>query len=139
MGERKYLKIAFWLTLGGVLFSGYLSLVHILTGACALSEPCPLVLGYPACWYGFAMFLAMFGLTVGALLNKISFRRAVRFMTAISFLGILFAGTLSWVDVSLWISSGRTFALILPTCLYGLIFYIAIFVLSLVKVVKKQA
>ena len=60
MNLKTYLNTTLVLTLGGVLFSGYLSFYKLLTGNCALNEPCPFFLGYPACWYGFAMFFVIF-------------------------------------------------------------------------------
>jgi uncharacterized membrane protein len=62
MKTRQSLLAVFWLGLLGSLFSGYLSIIETF-GTTALS--CPLigapgtVLGYPACIYGFAFFLAI--------------------------------------------------------------------------------
>jgi hypothetical protein len=47
----------------GLLFSGYLSAVNLFSGTCAFNETCPYFLGYPACWYGFAMYLIIFLVT----------------------------------------------------------------------------
>lgn len=56
------LWIIFVLSLGGSLFSGVLT-YRELFGATALSCPAPgasgTILGYPACVYGFFMFLAI--------------------------------------------------------------------------------
>ena len=120
------------LTLGGVLFSGYLSFYKLLTGNCALNEPCPFFLGHPACWYGFAMFVAMFLIALSARIRNRAFRRPVMFTAAISLLGIIFSGSFVWSDVQVWLASAQSYALILPSCVYGLIFYIVIFALSLV-------
>ena len=53
------LKIIFWLSLLGVLFSGYLSYSELVNRFCVLGS-CPIVLGLPACVYGFAMFAIVF-------------------------------------------------------------------------------
>lgn len=138
MKTNTYSKIIFVLALGGVLFAGYLTIVQIATGACALNEPCPYFLGYPACWYGLVMFLSIFVFNLIALLSRISFKTSLIFITIISFAGILFSGWLSWGEISSWLNNARTYAMILPTCVYGLIFYMAIFILSVIQITKKQ-
>ena len=55
--ERVRLLLA--LSIAGLLFSGYLSSYRFFSDTCAFNEPCPYFLGYPACYYGFAMFLIM--------------------------------------------------------------------------------
>lgn len=138
MKTNTYFKIIFMLSLGGVLFAGYLSIVQIVTGTCALNEPCPYFLGYPACWYGLVMFLSIFVFNLVALLSRISFRTSLIFITIISFAGILFSGWLSWGEILSWLNNAITYAMILPTCVYGLIFYLAIFILSVIQITKKQ-
>lgn len=66
------LQAAFLLSLGGTLFSGVLSYQELF-GQTALACPAPgapgTLLGYPACVYGFFMFLALTivtGLGLGA-------------------------------------------------------------------------
>lgn len=63
MNPRNALRVIAVLSLGGILFSAYLS-VQELFGAAALSCPAPgapgTVLGYPACVYGLVMYLAVF-------------------------------------------------------------------------------
>ena len=59
---RRALQLSFLLSLGGTLFSGVLS-YHELFGHAALACPAPgapgTLFGYPACVYGFFMFLAL--------------------------------------------------------------------------------
>jgi len=133
MKERVYLRICYALTLAGVLFSGYLSANKLFTGICAFNEPCPVFLGYPACWYGFGLFLIMFIVTVIASLGKFTARGAKMTLGVISFLGILFAGQFVIQEIQLWMNLAHLpgYKLGLPTCVYGLVFYIAIFVISL--------
>jgi len=124
----------FALTLAGVLFSGFLSAKKLFTGVCAFNESCPYFLGYPACWYGFGMFLVMFLAAVGALLGKLPVKSARTVFQIISLLGILFAGQFVVGEIYAWQSGSHfSYALGLPTCVYGLIFYIAIFVISFWK------
>ena len=59
---RRALELSFLLSLAGTLFSGTLS-YRELFGATAVACPAPgapgTLLGYPACVYGFFMFLAL--------------------------------------------------------------------------------
>jgi len=60
MNKEITLKIIFWVSLGGLLFSGYLSYSELFLGVCALGEGCSFVLGLPSCIYGFVMYLIIF-------------------------------------------------------------------------------
>lgn len=112
------------ISLGGVLFSGYLSLSKIFSGVCPLSEGCPLFLGYPACYTGFIIFFTLF------LLSLFKQPKAIKI---VSFLGILFAFYSTYIDlVYPSCPSGICrYSLLLPTCVYGLVMYLSIFILSL--------
>lgn len=129
---RQKVIILFVLTSAGLLFSGYLSGTKLLLGSCAFNEPCPYFLGYPACWYGFAMYLAMFAMTAIALISQKSsaMARAIKTDLVISIVGILFAGNFVVQEIA---RSAVTGVIGLSTCTYGLIFYIAIFIVSIVK------
>ncbi len=129
------LKIIFIFALAGVLFSGYLSAVKFFTKTCAFNETCPYFLGYPACWYGFLMFIAMFIVASLGLLKKFSADSAVKIILVVSALGILFAGSFVAQEIS---ASKLTGNLGLSTCVYGLIFYILIFAVSLRKLSQKE-
>jgi hypothetical protein len=124
---RQKVLTLFILASAGLIFSGYLSGVKLISGSCALNEPCPYFLGYPACWYGFAMYLAMFIVTAVALANDKHATIAIKADLAISFVGILFAGNFVLQEIE---RSTVTGTLGLSTCVYGLIFYIAIFIVS---------
>jgi len=117
----------FVLASAGLLFSGYLSAVKLLSGSCAFNEPCPYFLGYPACWYGFAMYLVMFLVTAAALAWKEKVKRAVVADAVVSFIGILFAGNFVVQEIA---RSAFTGTLGFSTCVYGLVFYVAIFIVS---------
>ncbi|HLC44715.1 MAG TPA: hypothetical protein VJK50_02630 [Patescibacteria group bacterium] len=132
-------KIILALAVAGVLFSGYLSAVKFFTKGCALNEPCPYVLGYPACWYGLAMYLAIF---IAALLSDLGYAAAVRahrFIFGMSGLGILFSGYVIWGELPALLVRGlRAYTLGLPSCAYGLIMFVMISILSW-RVVRASA
>ena len=66
MKKQTALKILFWISLAGVLFSGYLSYTEIFQQACALGGTCSTkILTLPSCVYGFVMYLA--GLIISVL------------------------------------------------------------------------
>lgn len=71
MGLKKEtaLKIVAWLSLAGMLFSGYLSYIELVQKFCALGT-CTNVAGVPACVYGFVMYLIVFIISVLGLKSK---------------------------------------------------------------------
>jgi len=127
------LRVIFVLTLAGLCFSGYLGAVKLLSGACAFNESCPYFLGYPACWYGFAMYLAMAIASAFAVFQKTPVLLPLRYDVAISALGIVFAGSFVWQEL---VAARITGVLGLSTCVYGLIFYVAIFIFSIIAIGK---
>ena len=140
MKLRTYVQTTLVLATAGLLFSGYLTAVKIFSRRCAFNEPCPYFLGYPACWYGFGLFLVMF-LTAAIALGLDTKRLwPVGVNGVVSFVGILFAGSFVWPEIQTWLASGgtATYQLGLPTCVYGLIFYIIIFILSLTAIRQKK-
>lgn len=131
MKKESYFKIVSILTLGGVLFAGYLSAVKFFSNSCAFNETCPYFLGYPTCWFGFGMFLSMFIASLLGLVFKAKDRAFVNFILAVSIIGIAFAGNFVLNEIRFWLANGSAnYQLILPTCVYGLIFYALIFLLS---------
>ena len=133
MTLKVYLKWATLLTLGGVLFSGYMSGVRLFSGICAFNEPCPYFLGYPACYIGFALFVAMSITSITASINKVRSLQPVKVIFAISLLGILFAGYYVAQELLSAFARGTFvfYGLGLPACVYGLVFFIIIFSISL--------
>jgi len=140
MKVDKYVKIAAILTLAGVLFSGYLSGVKLFSGTCAFNESCPTFLGYPACYFGFIMFSTMFIGTVTALIKKVQEKWPMKLNLGISLLGIIFAGSFAVQEIAVWFQPGqfRLYGLGLSTCVYGLVFYVIIFVFTLAALLKKE-
>lgn len=133
-----YKKIIFILTSAGLLFSGYLSAVKLFTATCALNEPCPYFLGYPACWYGFAMFLVLFTLAAFSFSKKGKLKTIVKVQAFVSGLGMLFAGYFAIPEIGRLFSGQSAYLLGLPTCAYGFIFYIIIFTLSIFYLITNK-
>ena len=140
MKVEKYVKIATVLTLSGVLFSGYLSGVKLFSGTCAFKEACPTFLGYPACYFGFIMFMTMFVSTVVALAKKAQKNWPLKANLAVSLLGMIFAGSFAVSEIAVWFQPGqfRLYGLGLSTCVYGFVFYIIIFAFTLTSMLKKE-
>jgi len=137
--KYNYLKLSFYLSLAGTLFAGYMSGVKLFTHTCAFNETCPYFLGYPACWFGFAMFFIMLIATILGLTKKITELSVRKTLSFFSFLGILFAGRYVVDEVALLIKQDAVhYALGLPTCTYGLVFYVVIFAISINFIMKRS-
>lgn len=122
-------RILLALALAGLAFSGYLSSVKFFTATCALGETCPYFLGYPACYFGFIMYVI---LTLAAvLLVRTAAPRALSVMAGVSLLGILFAGYFTVGEIPVLLSDGvQAFVMGLPSCAWGLLMYSAIFIVT---------
>lgn len=129
MSTKRWIQIVFSLAVAGLIFSGYLSSVKLLSGSCAFNETCPYFLGYPACWYGFVMYLVMVVATGLGLLKKINDKKVFITDIVVSAIGIIFTGSFVMQEVA---QSRLTGALGLSTCVYGLIFYLLIFAVSII-------
>ena len=71
MKKQTALKLIFWISLAGMLFSGYLSYTEIFQQACALGGSCSTkILTLPSCVYGFVMYLVVFLISVFGLRSK---------------------------------------------------------------------
>ena len=131
MTQKTYNVTNFRLTFSGFAFSGYLSSVKFFTSGCAYSEPCPLFLRHPACYYGFGLFSTLFLTAALAATGKISNRASRYALRRVSFLGALFAGQFVFQEILRFIASGfQPGELILPTCAYGFLFFLTILALS---------
>lgn len=138
MAKDKISVVLFVLSIGGLLFSGYLSGVKFFTSTCAFGEGCPYFLGYPACYFGFAMFLAITIFSYMFLFSKMNIQKALTGLSAVSFLGILFAGYFTLQETPILFEQGLgAYVLGLPTCALGLVFYLVIFILSRFFLFKK--
>ena len=128
----KNLKAIFIFSLIGLLFSGYLTFTKLILGNCPLTEGCPTFLGYPACYFGFVLFLILFTISISALLelNKTK----LKLLIYISLLSIIFAtySTIKEYVSPSCLNGVCDYSLLLPTCVYGLAIYLVIFILSLI-------
>ncbi|MFH1047525.1 MAG: hypothetical protein V1738_04435 [Patescibacteria group bacterium] len=136
MTVEKYLKTALPLSFAGVLFAGYMTGVKWLSGTCAFNETCPTLLGQPACAYGFVIFTAMLVVTVVWMKKEKKNLCAFRQNLMLSSLGILFSGYFAVPEIIVFVRGKSSYMLGLPTCAYGLFFYIAIFVVTIVMMFK---
>lgn len=120
---KQITTILFVLLVAGLMFSGYLSAVKLFSDTCAFNESCPYFLGYPACWYGFAMYLAMFVIAIASIKGKMPRRDIFTINSIIAFAGVIFAGRFFVQEL---MDSSATGVLGLSTCAYGFIFYVLI-------------
>ena len=56
MNKNTALKIILVISLGGMLFSGYLSYGELIQKICPLGGGCSNLFGLPTCVYGFVMY-----------------------------------------------------------------------------------
>lgn len=127
----KHERIVLVLSVLGLLFSGYLSGVKFFTETCAFNESCPNFLGYPACYFGFFMYLIIAGSAFLRALKRVDSTKANSIILWTSLIGILFAGYFTLGELPVLFRDGLTaYVLGLPTCALGLIFYVVIAVYS---------
>jgi hypothetical protein len=124
---KRYLTVAALLSGAGTAFAGYLSYRRASTGICAFAESCPLFMGQPTCYTALALFAAAFLISVTALAVKVDvvWPRAINIALGIG--GTFFS---SWLtrDELLSHSASRSG---LPTCAYGMLFFIGLLIWSL--------
>jgi len=121
----------------GLLFSGYLSGIKFFNEVCAFNESCPYFFGYPACYFGFGMYLVMFIFLIAARMGKAS-ATMLQGVLSVSFLGILFAGYFTVKELATLFDRGFSeYVLGLPTCAYGLVVFVAIFAVAM-KLHRKE-
>lgn len=133
-------KTIFSLGVAGFLFSGYMSVSTMLTGTCAFNESCPNFFGYPACYFGFLLFL-LITLYAGLLLwGKEEPRVPLNAIVAVSSLGILFSGYFTLAELSVLFEQGfGVYVLSVPTCALGLLVYVAVAIVALKNKKKMQS
>lgn len=132
MARFKY--IIFALSICGFIFSGYLSAYKIINNNCALGESCPYFFGLPACYIGFVMYLTLTIFSAAWVTKLIKEKLALSIILIISCIGILFSGYFTLLELPVLFTRGiTTYALVLPTCAFGLIFYTLIFILVLIR------
>lgn len=132
MTPHRFFAWSIGLSVAGTLFAGYLSAVKLFTKGCAFDEPCPYFLGYPACYFGFGMFAALLVLALLGRSGKLAERDAKRSILLVAALGTAFAGYFVVQEVFGWFAAGGPvlYGFGLPTCMYGLVFYVAMLALA---------
>lgn len=122
---RKYEVLL--LALSGALFSGYLSAIKFFSQGCALTVPCPLFLGHPACYYGFAMFVVLAVLAFLWAMGK-----PVRpWLIGVSALGTAFAAYFTRLEWSAVVALFTHFSVLaIPSCVAGLLVYVCVLFIS---------
>lgn len=119
--QTKY--IAFAVSFAGVLFSGYQSAVKFFSQRCAI-DACPYFLGYPACYFGFALFLGLAILSLLVIFQPQRIRVWANSLLVVAIAGVLFAGRYTVQEVPLLFEKGfKAYALGLPTCAWGLLMF----------------
>ncbi len=125
------LRFIFGFSLVGFLFSGYLSMVKLFSGACAFNETCPTVFGIPACWYGFALYIILLTLVIYSIQKKIAFESGLWSLAGVSLAGVIFAGYLTATELPAFMQRGfAAYTFGVPTCFMGLVFFMLIFLTS---------
>lgn len=123
--ERSRLTILV-LSIAGLLFSGYLTFTKLFSQTCSLSEGCQYLWGYPTCMYGFIFFSLLFIIGILAMVMK---RQKCFMLSIVSGLAVLFSGYFVIIDIIQW--TGH-YSLGLPSCVYGFVMFVLIFILSFV-------
>jgi uncharacterized membrane protein len=131
MSSERYLRLSLILSAGGTAFSGYLSAVKFFSKTCAFNEGCPYFLGYPACYFGFALFVTLLVIAGVANMQALTSRAAKQATMAVSAAGVIFSGSFVIQEIGLWMAgTAPRYTLLLPTCAYGLVFYAAMLVIA---------
>jgi hypothetical protein len=126
-------KILLVLSFAGLIFSGYMSSVKFFSQSCAFGETCPYFLGLPACYYGFGMYVIITILVLWLALTRYNGNRLLNYIISISAIGVIFAGSFTIDELPLLFENGvSAYLLGLPTCTWGLLFYIAILVVAII-------
>lgn len=128
--ESSYMSAITFFALIGTIFSGYLSYQKLFSNVCPLTEGCALLFGLPTCVYGFVLFFLTFILALSGMTSRIHFSQAIRF---ISLVAVLFTGYYAIYDLffaPLNLLNGAVFTLFLPSCVYGFILFLTIYILS---------
>lgn len=129
----QYYRTNLLLAFGGVLLAGYMTVTRMISNECAFGESCPMFFGIPACLPGLVMFaIILLIVFVGHAHHKQNRqpRVAIGFL---SMLGVVFSAYYTIIEIPM-ISAGAAaggYQLGLPTCLYGLLIFIGIFVTTL--------
>ena len=137
----KNFKIFFMITtVAGVLFSGYMSSVKLFSNVCAFGETCPYIFGMPACYIGFVLFLSLLITSKLLVFTKIQSRKISKALLIISAAGVLYSLYFAVPELPLISENGfKAYMLGLPTCVLGSLFFIVIFIGSIIFYKKSKS
>lgn len=141
MEERTPLsiKLIVGFSISGFLFAGYLTAIKLFTGACAVRESCPYFLGWPVCVYGFGMYSILTILSILVIARRINFRTGMLGIASVSFVGILFSGYFSAIQLPALIKNGfAAYTFGAPTCFFGLVVYMLIFAIAVLGIAEQD-
>ena len=141
MGIKKItlIKIIFLFALIGTLFSGYLTIKKLWSGTCAITEGCTYLLGYPTCIYGLFFFLIILIPSILLLVKKGGTRKSMQWVWYGSLAGLLFSGYYAMTEIIHPICKIGECQLFLPTCMWGFLMYIIIFISASVIKFNKES
>lgn len=126
--RRNILKWILYLSIAGVLFAGYLTVSKMLAGVCAFGESCPFLWNHPVCIYGLILFFTVMISTIALLLHPAD-KLAKNLLFYTSILGVLFSGYYAFQEIFNPICGNVcVYKLGLPTCVYGFVVFVAVFV-----------
>lgn len=140
MKTYKNFKIFFMtLTTAGVLFSGYMSSVKLFSKTCAFGETCPLFLGMPACYIGFILFLSLFLVSLMFVFNRKTVSVISKKLLFISFIGVIYSLNFAVPELPRLFQDGPSaYFFGLPTCVMGSLFFVIIFIGSIIFYKKQK-
>jgi hypothetical protein len=132
MKHKTAVIIVLLVSIGGMIFSGYLSYVNLWGSGCTDAViSCGgakqvLIFGLPTCVYGFFMFAFEAVLAIAAL-TRADKKTLLKWMFGLGLFGVMFAGVLAIYEI-IWLDA---FTYGIPACLYGFFFYFFIFLFAL--------
>ncbi len=120
-----------FLGVAGTLFSGYLAGTKLLSGSCALNQPCPYFLGYPACYYGFALFFVLTFVAFFLVRRTLRARTALTVILFVALVGVVFAGYFTLQELPTMLREGiGAYVASIPTCAMGFVVFILVAAVS---------
>lgn len=124
---QKTLLLVLLFSVVGALFSGYLTFSILFGDGCPLQEPCPLFLGWPACAFGFDLFIL--SLLAGVVLLFKRREKVIWFLIVVTLAGVLFSGYFSVLELVSPSCIGEcVYELGLPSCVWGFFVFVIVFV-----------
>ena len=138
MEKKSFVLTTLIFSIIGLLFSGTLSYFSMVLGKCLLKDPCPVFFHLPSCFYGFIIFLTILILSLVSLIKEKKRDNLMEWTFYISIIAVLYAIFSASYEIFYLCADGSCkYSLILPTCVYGLIMYLVIFISALMYRKKK--